>query len=533
MTRWMFIALLALTGCPTGTDTPLDTDSSDSDGRDTDGQPDTGWGNQDTDVSDTDVSDTDADTDAGDTDSGFGGSDTAICHFGEVEDCNGTCYPEYFLGDGYCDDGDPLPADFDCSNFNFDRGDCAADTDTVPSGSCGYIIRLHLFYYPSEAGWRLEDSTGAVLASVAPGTYTQDNSVYEYPIDLADGSYSFIGIDANSDTWDGGGWWEILEVRTGRQIYEGRGFPYFQREFTWNFNATCSDGVGCDIDMRTLGGSDAPDMGWELYTAGSGLLWAQRTVSSVVADTTADDVIHVFDGPYTFRSRDSKGDGWDGRVEARYPGGLLMDTFGLATGVTSASNFTVVCGDAGSVAFDAPGAPLQPTNCADVVIQMETGSHGSQVGWSLYQVDGWSLLANRNAGQFADNNDYRVDVALPASGLYFLRMTDSGSDGWEGGKIRVRNPLDAGYLLQMPMPTGGSTGKYFRVACPLITDTDPDSGADTSPTGTCAPGAVRDCTNVCWPSTYLGDGSCDDGTTFAANFNCAAYTFDHGDCSQP
>lgn len=531
MTRWMFIALLALTGCPTGTDTPVDTDSPSTDDRDTDGQPDTGWGDLDTDASDTDDTDP-SDTDAG-QDTDFGTDDSAVCHFGEVEDCNGVCYPEYFLGDGYCDDGDPLPADFDCDDFAHDRGDCTNDTDTVPGGSCSYIVRLHLFYYPSEVGWRIVDSTGSVLANVSPGTYTEDNRVYEYPIDLNDGSFDFIGVDSNADTWDGGGYWEILEVRTGRQVAQGGNMPYFQREYTWNFTATCSTDVGCDINVRTLGGADAPDMGWELYTAGTGLLWGQRTVSSVTADTTVDDVVHVFDGSYTLRARDVAGDGWDGRVEARYPGGLLMDSFGLKSGTTSASNFSVVCADAGNMAFDAPGAPLQPVDCRDIVLQTETGSHGAQVGWALYQVDGWSLLANRNANSFADNGDYPVHVALPASGLYYLRMTDSGNNGWEGGKIRVRDPNDPGYLLQMPMPTGGSTGKYFRIACPVITDTDPDSSGDTSPTGTCAPGAVRDCNNVCWPSTYLGDGSCDDGTTFAANFNCVAYTFDHGDCAQP
>lgn len=531
MTRWMFIALLALGGCPTTTtDVPADTDGS---ADDTDVHVDTGWGDIDTDPPDTDVSDTD--TDVSDTDTGFQGEDTAGCHFGEVEDCNGTCYPEYFLGDGYCDDGDPLPANFDCALFSYDRGDCVVDTDTTVSDSCSYIIRVHLFYYPAESGWRLEDSSGTVLANVPPGTYSDTNRVYEYPIDLTDGTYTFIGTDSASDGWDGGGWWEIVEVRTGRKVTEGRNFPYWRPEYPWPaFNVTCSTDVGCDMDVRTLGGSDAADMGWEIYNAGTGLLWAQRTVSSVPVDTTVDDIVHVYDGAYTLRARDSQSDGWDGRVEARYPGGLLMDAFGLATGGTSSGNFTVVCADAGSSAFDAPGAALTPTGCGNVVLQTETFTNGAQVGWSLYKVDGWSQIASIPVGRYADNTTNSLTVSLPESGLYYLRMLDSGSDGWEGGRWRLRDGLTDDPLLVMPMPTGGSTGKYIRITCPAPADTDQDSAIDTSgPLPACAPGAVRDCDNVCWPSSYLGDGACDDGTTFAADFNCVTYTFDNGDCLVP
>jgi len=45
-----------------------------------------------------------------------------------VEDCNGVCGPEGWLGDGYCDDGqysyNGNPIYFNCEEFNNDNGDC-------------------------------------------------------------------------------------------------------------------------------------------------------------------------------------------------------------------------------------------------------------------------------------------------------------------------------------------------------------------------------------------------------------------------
>lgn len=50
------------------------------------------------------------------------------CPTGEVEDCNGNCAPEEWIGDGYCDDGtyawNEIPIFFNCAQFNNDEGDC-------------------------------------------------------------------------------------------------------------------------------------------------------------------------------------------------------------------------------------------------------------------------------------------------------------------------------------------------------------------------------------------------------------------------
>ena len=50
------------------------------------------------------------------------------CTPGLVEDCNGICGPENWIGDGFCDDGsysyNGNPIYFNCEEFNNDEGDC-------------------------------------------------------------------------------------------------------------------------------------------------------------------------------------------------------------------------------------------------------------------------------------------------------------------------------------------------------------------------------------------------------------------------
>jgi len=68
---------------------------------------------------------------------------TSNCAAGEIEDCNGVCAPANWVGDGYCDDmtyawpensGNLI--DFNCSEFNFDEGDCGAGDDDDATGPC-------------------------------------------------------------------------------------------------------------------------------------------------------------------------------------------------------------------------------------------------------------------------------------------------------------------------------------------------------------------------------------------------------------
>ena len=66
------------------------------------------------------------------------------CTPGLIEDCNGICAPQGWLGDGFCDDGsyeyNGNPIFFDCEEFDFDNGDCAGQGRQTPRVLKGIFI---------------------------------------------------------------------------------------------------------------------------------------------------------------------------------------------------------------------------------------------------------------------------------------------------------------------------------------------------------------------------------------------------------
>jgi hypothetical protein len=102
--------------------------------------------------------------DGGDcTDCGGGGG----CPAGEIEDCNGNCCPDFWVGDGYCDEGtyewNGVAIFLNCDEFNCDGGDCTdCDGGGEPTGACC-------------VGTSCSTMTQADC-SAAGGTYNGDNS---------------------------------------------------------------------------------------------------------------------------------------------------------------------------------------------------------------------------------------------------------------------------------------------------------------------------------------------------------------------
>jgi hypothetical protein len=66
------------------------------------------------------------------------------CTPGLIEDCNGICAPQGWLGDGFCDDGsyeyNGNPIFFNCEEFDFDNGDCAGQGRQTPRVLKGIFI---------------------------------------------------------------------------------------------------------------------------------------------------------------------------------------------------------------------------------------------------------------------------------------------------------------------------------------------------------------------------------------------------------
>ncbi len=66
------------------------------------------------------------------------------CSPGLIEDCNGICAPQQWLGDGFCDDGtyeyNGNPIFFNCEEFNNDNGDCDGQGRQTPRVLKGIFI---------------------------------------------------------------------------------------------------------------------------------------------------------------------------------------------------------------------------------------------------------------------------------------------------------------------------------------------------------------------------------------------------------
>ena len=62
-------------------------------------------------------------------------------------------------------------------------------------------------------------------------------------------------------------------------------------------------------------------------------------------------------------------------------------------------------------------------------------------------------------------------------------------------------------------------------------DSGSTGGGGSGSSADCPDGEVEDCDDVCITESWIGDGSCDDGTGgWVGNFDCYEFDFDAGDC---
>lgn len=534
------LTLMLLAACDTTPVTPDDTDS------------------------DTQVIETDADTDVVDTEDTFT-IDTAWieetdidtdalvetdldCRFGEQEDCNGRCFPEYMYGDDFCDDGTVYPANFACVELNWDAADCDPiddtdnDTDVAPQQGCRYVVEFTVLDWPTEIFWRIQTADGTIVARVDAGGYAAPG-VFRTDVYLTDGVWRFIGGDTYGDGWHGGSW-RIIDPYTNHIVSTG-GTIATGASRQWTFNSSC-DRTGCLMDIDALPGADGRQNGWELYTSGDHLA-AEQTVGTLSTNTPSSRQVQVFNGTYNLRLRDLGFNGWDGgRVEARYRGDLLSMAAGLNSGASGTTSFAVQCDLEDELPYDAAPPTIAFDNCNQAGFEMTAVAAPTgapiDISFAVFKANDWTRIVNKPPGSFtnATPNTTRADLT---DGLYFVEMRDRGNNGWEGSTLRVRERFTDIVKYSTTLPMGANGGAYFRVACPppVIdtdvdtdeSDVDSDSDVDTDQFRTCLPGAQEDCNARCFPSTFIGDGVCDDGINSLADFSCATFNQDGGDCGAP
>jgi len=481
----------------------------------------------DTDVYETGWGSPDLDTDRG---GGGGGGSTRRCPFGEVKDCNNVCFPEYFVGDGSCDDGTAFTSNFDCAEKDFDGGDCLTDTDPpiVPpavADTCPVFVRIFSGNWAVEMGWSIDRPNGTNIYTQALGSFTVNNTWYAQVVDLEPGNYRFVMQDLLGDGWNGGSY--TLTDFSGAEIASGA--------MNTGFSARDSFSVTCDVD------TDAPvvaepecgdlelaintltfgwQVGWVLKDA-EGTVIAQAPSNTYQNNNRYTHETSLPSGWYVFTLTDAMEDGWNGSTFSltdRSTGEVMLDGT-LATGGRQDLPFLVNCSDT----FE-PGIPPlgDVLTCDPLVMSVDTLFDAEEVGWQILD-DAGAVVIDMQPGVYIGRGTFNTPVELP-TGEYTVRMLDAGGDGWQGASFSLLD-VTSGFAFAhggATFTSGSSADVAVGVACP--------TPAPPGPT-TCPAGSVEDCAGVCWPTTYVGDGWCDDGTVFAPNFACARFTFDGGDCT--
>ena len=457
-----------------------------------------------------------------------GGGDSGVCGFGDEVDCNDRCWPAYFVGDGHCDDGEAFRSDFDCAQHGFDGGDCLSETDPpLPAEvGCPVIVRTFSGNWGAEVGWKITKNNRTVL-NKAFGAFGANNLLYADLLFLDPGSYRFVLRDLLGDGWNGATY--TITGPGGVEFGTGTLGSGFSR--TDSFTVVCEQDTGApvappadcgDVTLRVNTLQFGHQIGWQLKDRNHNVL-VSAPFNTYANNRTYEHAASLPEGWYVFTMLDDYGDGWNG---ATYQ--IVDDATGLdlsAGTLPSGSSLDVPFLMACTPGFD-PGPPplIDGIACDDLYVRARTGPDADQVGWQILDARG-AVAVEMQPGSYASFGEFLTPVHL-ATGAWTVRLLDAMGDGWEDTTVELVD-LNSGFQFVQGGPAftaGRSFDLTTEIAC-----TQPAPPV----TPLCADGSVEDCDGVCWPAAMVGDGWCDDGAQFAANFACSRFQWDRGDCAAP
>jgi len=150
------------------------------------------------------------DTNCGSVNCGGGGG----CPAGEIEDCFGNCCPDFWVGDGYCDDGsyswNGIPIYLNCDEFDCDGGDCPPESCGGGGGGTGACC----------IGDSCTDGLTSEECSAFEGTYQGDDTNCG-SVNCGGGGDSTLdiaGMDSNDDYGSGVNVIATLNIPAGANI---------------------------------------------------------------------------------------------------------------------------------------------------------------------------------------------------------------------------------------------------------------------------------------------------------------------------
>ncbi len=461
----------------------------------------------------------------GGLDTGFASEDTAAwadtgngyCLPGELLDCNGHCFPDYFVGDGVCDDATTFRSDFDCATYQFDLGDCGTPVPDA-NETCLFQVHLTTDTWPGEMSWELEDSLGNVIISTPPNHYALTNTTYGHLFSLPPGEYELVMKDSFGDGWSAGANWRITHLLSGVQIaehtFQGSIFPFGahqrRRDVTLSCDLQPEDAPDtCDLTLSVVGADQPERMGWDLRDQ-----WGVHLDTVHAGDLTEvpePSEVSITEGRHYLTATASSDAGWaGGQLHLTDAQGELAAIIHMETRLDMFA-FDLDC--------DTLAQPVQfaEIDCLDVEGTVQADPGRLHRGWSLYNAD-----FERVGGADPGDHQYpgRQTQQLPdlSDGTWYLEQRATDGQGWGTVEWKLRDSLSDEVEVSVAMDAG-----FYQLTPIEITCTPP---GDVE----CAAGAVQDCNGICFPTSYIGDGFCDDGVLFASHFDCATHEYDDGDC---
>ena len=344
------------------------------------------------------------------------------CDAGYIADCNGNCAPEYWLGDGLCDDGTYSIGGsdiyLDCEEFGFDGGDCGdvvvdslGCTDPNASNYNPYaFVDDGSCFYDVESG-----CTDSEALNYNPNAIEDDGSC-EYPIDCE--GLTGVLIDMSDSYGDG---WNGNELNVNGQIFTIEN-PFAGASGSEGSATACYDPAAGCIDVTCDYGSYQSEVSWSISDLDGNVLLAGGAPFAGAfggEDCGPVEVYGCMDALALNFNTDATVD--DGSC-------TYTEVISGCTDVDAINYNELANANDGSCEYD--------TQCTGLVatLTVNSVSFGNEHSWSIVDTNGSELYSG---GDYSNNSENTIELCLDNDASYVISIMDNYGDGWNDGTFSI------------------------------------------------------------------------------------------------